>query len=168
MQSHLERVGVPSWTDEEQEFARACRLELGIAEHGMATSVMPLQPERAAGGSPDVAEASWKAPTMGILMPTMPLDVTWHTWPVTACGGMLIGLRGALAATEVLTLTALDILEDAELRDAARADFEQHTAGHEYVSPLRPEQLCPEGLPAWVATDGSTEALAELVRGAGA
>jgi len=164
MQSHLESVGVPPWTDEEQSFARGCQRELGIEEKGLATSVTPLQPERVAGGSSDVAEASWKTPTMGILMPTMPLDVTWHTWPVTACGGMSIGLRGALAAAEVLTLTALDIVTDAKLRASARADFEQRTAGHEYVSPLRPEQLRPEGLPAWLTSDGSAGALADLAR----
>jgi aminobenzoyl-glutamate utilization protein B len=164
MQAHLDRVGVPAWTEEEQAFARECQRELRIEEKGLATSVLALQPERTAGASSDVAEASWKTPTMGILMPTMPLDVTWHTWPVTACGGMSIGLRGALAAAEVLTLTALDVVTDAELRAAARTDFEQRTSGYEYVSPLRPDQLQPEGLPVWLTSDGSGEALADLAR----
>jgi len=73
-------------------------------------------------------------------------------------------VRRALAAAEVLTLTALDVVTHAELRAAARADFELRTAGHEYVSPLRPEQLRPEGLPVWLTSDGSGEALADLAR----
>jgi len=75
-----------------------------------------------------------------------------------------IGVRGAPAAAEVLTLTALDVVTHAELRAAARADFEQRTAEHEYVSPLRPEQLRPEGLPVLPTSDGSGEALADLAR----
>jgi aminobenzoyl-glutamate utilization protein B len=38
-------------------------------------------------------------------MLTMPLGVSLHTWPVTACAGMSIGLKGALAATDVLIRT---------------------------------------------------------------
>ena len=69
-----------------------------------------------------------------------------------------------LAAAEVLTLAALDVVLDAERRAAARADFEQRTAGYEYVSPLRPDHVHPEGMPASLVKDGSTEALADLVR----
>jgi aminobenzoyl-glutamate utilization protein B len=82
---------------------------------------------------------------MGVAMTTMPLGVSHHTWPVTACGGMSIGFRGMLAAAEVLTLSALDILGDAELRAAARADFERRTRG-EYKSPLPPERTRPLAL----------------------
>jgi aminobenzoyl-glutamate utilization protein B len=145
MQVHLEAVGAPEWTDEEQEFARACQRELGLEETGLATFVAPLQPETVLGGASDVAEASWTTPTMGIAMTTMPFEVSLHTWPVTACGGMSIGLRGMLAATEVLTRTALDVLTDADLRESARKDFERRTKG-EYVSPLPPEQTRPLAL----------------------
>ena len=116
----------------------------------------------------DVAEASWLAPTMGIAMPTLPLDVSLHTWPVTACGGMSIGVNGTLAAAKVLALTALDVLTDAELRTAARADFERRTEGFTYASPLPPEQQHPFALPAWLNTDGSTEALAGMADASGA
>ena len=68
-----------------------------------------------------------------------------HTWPVTACGGTSIGVKGAVAAAHVLALTALDLLTDDELRTAARADFDQRTAGFEYVSPIPPGQTRPRG-----------------------
>src|SRR5829696_8614346 len=61
----------------------------------------------------------------GVVMPTMPLGITLHTWPVTACGGMSIGFGSAVAATEVLARTALDVLTDAGLRTDARSDFER-------------------------------------------
>jgi aminobenzoyl-glutamate utilization protein B len=145
MQEHLSAVGVPAWTEEEQSFARECQVNMGLPEHGLTTDVVPLQPEIAIGGSSDVADVSWNTPTMGVVMPTVPLGVSMHTWAVTACGGMSIGLKGALAATEILTRTALDILTDAELREAARADFERRTDGVEYVSPIPEGQAGPRG-----------------------
>jgi aminobenzoyl-glutamate utilization protein B len=125
---------------------------------------MPLPNEPVLGGSSDVAEASWNTPTMGIVVPTIPLGVAMHTWPVTACGGMSIGLNGALAAAEVLALSALDVLTDDELRAAARADFERRTKGFTYVSPLPDSQKQPLGLPDWLNIDGSTEAIGGLDR----
>jgi aminobenzoyl-glutamate utilization protein B len=145
MQEHVERVGTPHWTDEEQAFARECQANMGLPQLGLAGDVLPLQPEIAIGGSSDVADVSWNAPTMGIFMPTVPLGVSMHTWAVTACGGTSIGLKGAVAAAQVLTLTALDVLTDEQLRDAARADFDRRTEGVAYVSPISPEQRGPRG-----------------------
>jgi aminobenzoyl-glutamate utilization protein B len=164
MQTHLEAVGLPLWTSEQQAFARECQKHMGMQEHGLATTVVPLMREPTIGGSSDVADVSWNTPTMGIMMPTMPLEVSLHTWPVTACGGMSIGLSGALAAARVLALTALDILTDADLRKAARADFERRTKGHTYTSPLAEDQKHPFALPRWMDTDGSTEAIADVAR----
>jgi len=105
-----------------------------------------MQDEPAVGGASDVGDVSWNTPTMGIVMPTMPLGVALHTWPVTACGGMSIGARGAVAASEILARTALDLLTDAELRAAAREDFVRRTAGRPYRSLLSPEQTQPDAL----------------------
>jgi aminobenzoyl-glutamate utilization protein B len=164
MQGHLESVSTPKWTDEEQEFARECQKQMGLPEKGLATSVVPLQPEINIGGSSDVGDVSWITPTMGIGMATMPLDISLHTWPVTACGGMSIGLKGTLAAAKVLALTALDVLTDAELRAAARADFDKRTQGLTYTSPLPDEQKHPLELPDWLNIDGSVETMAEMGR----
>lgn len=164
MQQHLDQVGTPQWSEEEQAFARECQQHMGVPQHGLMTKVTPLQPEPTLGGSSDVADVSWITPTMGVSVPTMPLHVALHTWPVTACGGMSIGVKGTLVAAQVLVQTALDVLTDAELRAATRADFERRTAGFTYVSPLPPEQQQPHGLPAWLNIDGSTEALAEMAR----
>ncbi len=162
MQAHLERVGVPVWSEEEQTFARECQKQMGVAEKGMATRVLPLMKEPTVGGSSDVADVSWITPTMGIGMATLPLDISMHTWPVTACGGTSIGLRGTLAAAEVLALTTLDVLTDTALREAARADFDRRTVGFTYVSPLSPEQKRPLGMPEWMNIDGSAEAMADI------
>lgn len=162
MQQHLEHVGTPSWTKEEQAFARACQRELGLPEHGLARQVVPLQHEPTIGGSSDVAEASWATPTMGIVMPSLPLHASLHTWAATACAGMSIGLQGAVAAAHVLTRMGLDLLSDAELRAAARADLARRKGNYAYQSPLPSEQRQPLNLPQWLNSDGSVEAVAGM------
>lgn len=162
MQTHLERVGVPAWTQEEQAFASACEREAGLPAKGLATTVMPLQPELALGGSSDVGDVSWITPTMGVSLPMMPIAASAHNWVMTACGGTSIGRKSALAAAHVLALTALDLMTDAELRAAARADFDRRTQGYTYVSPLPPDQQHPIGLPDWLNNDGTVETAAGM------
>ena len=151
MQAHLERIGVPSYTEEEQSFARELQRNFGVEPQGMATGTTPLPTDEPAFGfSTDVADVSWCTPTMGCGMPTVPLEVGLHTWAATASHGTSIGLKGALYAARVLAATGIDILTDATLRQLARADFERRTNGKPYVSPLGPEMARPLEIPEWV------------------
>lgn len=151
MQAHLERVGVPAYTDDELAFARELQQHVGVEPRGMVASVASLRrDEPAFGYSTDVGDVSWCTPTMGCGMPTVPLEVGLHTWAATACHGTSIGVKGAIAAARVLTATGVEILTDADLRQAARADFERRTQGKPYVSPLGPEMEHPLEIPDWV------------------
>lgn len=134
--SHLEEVGVPEWSDDDQEFARECQRNFGVPELGLAPQPLPLMPDRAMGGSSDVGDVSWNAPTAAFLYPSFPLGVGLHTWPVTACSGMAIGTKSALGAATILARLGLDLMTDADLRQAVRADFEAKRNGRPYVSPL--------------------------------
>src|SRR5947209_3480462 len=154
MQVHLERIGVPAYSEEEQAFARELQRNFGVEPEGMASTTEPLADENnSMGASTDVGDVSWNAPTMGCGMPTMPLGVAVHTWAATACHGMSIGLKGALQAARVLAWTGIDIITDAELRKAARADFERRVSERPYVSPLSPEMKHPLELLEWLTGD---------------
>lgn len=154
MQVHLERIGVPAYSEEERAFAREIQQNFGVEPKGMASETLPLVDENTSMGfSTDVGDVSWNAPTMGCGMPTMPLGVAVHTWAATACHGMSIGLKGALQAARVLAWTGIDIMTDAELRKAARADFERRVSERPYVSPLSPEMKHPLELPEWLTGD---------------
>lgn len=163
MQVHLERVGVPEWTEEEQRFVTECQKNFEVETQGMATEVLPLSEESTIGASSDVADVSWNTPTMGCTMPTWPQGISAHTWPVVACGGMSIGLKGALNAAKVLARTGVEIMTDEDLREAAHADFERRTQNNRpYTSPLPPERKHPTGLPRQLDGGGSQEAFAEM------
>jgi aminobenzoyl-glutamate utilization protein B len=154
MHSHLERVGVPDYSEEEQAFAQELQSNFGVEPKGMATTTSPLSgEERTFGFSTDVGDVSWCTPTVGCGMPTVPREVGLHTWAATACHGTSIGQKGAYHAARVLAATGIDILTDADLRQAARADFERRTMGKPYISPLSPEMQRPLEIPDWVLVE---------------
>lgn len=131
---NLEWLGPITYTDEEQEFARAIQRATGKPETGMDGSVHPLKPQPAdpPGGSTDVADVSWIVPTLHLSVSTAPAGTPWHSWPVVASAGHSIGQKGMLHAARALAATAIDLFEDAELRRAIRAEFDEKTAGHVY------------------------------------
>jgi aminobenzoyl-glutamate utilization protein B len=59
-----------------------------------------------------------------------------------ACIGSPIGEKGIVFAAKVLAVTAVQLLEDADLRSAARADFDARMEERKYTT------LIPEGQPA--------------------
>jgi aminobenzoyl-glutamate utilization protein B len=133
---HLQAVGVPAWTEDEQAFARECQRNFGVPEVGLIPQPLPLIPDRTEGGASDVGDVSWNTPTVVFVYPSFPLGVGLHTWPVTACGGMSIGSKAAIGAATIMARTAHDLMTKPELRSAARSDFESRRAGRQYISPL--------------------------------
>jgi len=151
MQFHLEHIGAPTHSDEEQAFARELQQNFGVEPKGMASEIQPLGDGTATlGFSTDVGDVSWNVPTMSCGMPTIPIGVPVHTWAATASHGTSIGLKGASQAARILARTGIDIITDPDLRQSARADFELRTKDQPYVSPLSPEMKHPLELPEWL------------------
>jgi aminobenzoyl-glutamate utilization protein B len=149
--AHRHLMATPlEWTDEEQAFARACQAAIGVPEAGLATQVMPILPTITAGASTDVGDISWKVPVGIFGWPTLPLGISLHTWPVTACGGMSIGDKASLATAKVMAGMGYDVMADPALLAAAKADMAERLTGKVYVSPIPPEQKGPRGLPAYL------------------
>ena len=91
-------------------------------------------------GSTDVADVSWQTPTSQISTATWPSGIPGHSWQIVSAGKTGIAHKGMLYAAQVLAATAVDLLEDADLRAAARAEFEQATAAG-YICPIEPDAV---------------------------
>ncbi len=148
------------WTEAEEDFARACQREMNLPEAGLASGVLPVIPEITTGGATDVGDVSYNTPTGLFGLATMPVGVGLHTWPVTACGGTSIGDKGALRSAVVMAGVGYELMTDAGLRAAARADFERRRAGRPYVSPLPEGKLRPEGIPPHLLLRGGADEFA--------
>jgi aminobenzoyl-glutamate utilization protein B len=140
-QLNLETVGAPQFSEEDHAFARELQETLGIEPRGYPTEVQPLADEvqPAAGGSTDVAEVTRLAPGVTFWVATAGLDLPWHSWATSASHGRPGAAKGASVAAKVMAMTAMDFLQDADLRRRAKAEFDAKMAEQPYVSPI------PEG-----------------------
>jgi aminobenzoyl-glutamate utilization protein B len=145
MQKNLELVGPVQFSEEEQEFARALQSSLGLEPKGFDAEIKPLSPgvDALEGGSTDVAEVSYLAPTAAFEVTTAAADIPWHSWATTACHGTSAGRRAALVAAKLVATTGIDLLTDADLIQEARAFFLKATGGKVYASPVPAGQAAP-------------------------
>jgi aminobenzoyl-glutamate utilization protein B len=123
LNANLLWLGPPSYTEQEQDFARQVQRATGVPEVGMFAGVKPLEGQQAQGGSTDVADVSWVAPTLHVSVATSPQGAPWHAWPVVASGGMSIGHKGMVRAAKVMAATMVDLYEQPALLAAVQADF---------------------------------------------
>ena len=127
-------LGPLQFTEDEQEFARKIQNANGIPTKGLNSTIkaMKATPGEPEGGSTDVGDVSWLVPTLHLSVTTAPEDAPWHGWSVVATGGMSIGHKGMMYASQTLAATMVDLFEDANLRQTIRAEFEEKTKGFVY------------------------------------
>jgi aminobenzoyl-glutamate utilization protein B len=141
LDANLRWLGAPQFSEAEQEFARNIQRATGVAELGMETGIHPLEGQEQEGGSTDVADVSWVAPTLHVTVATAPKKAPWHAWPVVATGGMSIGHKGMLLAAKTLAATMVDLYENPAQLAAVRAEFESSRGDVVY------EAYIPDGPP---------------------
>ena len=141
-------VGLPEWSEADQRLARAVQKMLGVEERGLATEVRAElrgrkdipDSQRRGGGSDDIGDISWAAPTVVLRFPSNIPGGPGHNWNKTIAMATPIAHKGATAGAKVFARTLLDILMTPELLEDARAYFETvQKADTEYTSFLRPE-----------------------------
>ena len=93
------------------------------------------------GGSTDVGDVSWIAPTGQFRAATWPIGAPGHGWQVVAANGDFAS-KGAVFAAKVLGGTVADLLADEETVERANEEFAEATADGGYDCPL-PEDVEP-------------------------
>ncbi len=145
MQKNLETVGAPAFDTSDQQFARDLQRESGVTQDGLDTAIGKLAAgvEPVEGGSTDVAEVTYLAPTVGLSVATVGKNLPWHGWAATASHNTPAANRAAIVAAKVIALTAVDLLTQPALVERARAEFVKRTGGKPYISPLPAGQKPP-------------------------
>ena len=102
-----------------QETFPAGKIPLGSQE-----TVQPFK-YRQSMGSTDVGDVSWLVPTAGFSAATWVPGTPGHSWQAVAAGGMSIGHKGMLRATELLFSTGKELLSRKELIEKAQQELIQ-------------------------------------------
>ena len=109
----------------------------------MDSKINPLKEtkEHPGGGSTDVGDVSWNVPNINLSVTTAPKDTPWHSWAVVACGGMSIGHKGMLHASNAMAMTMLDLFENQKLIDKIKTEYVERKGNEVYKA------IIPDGPP---------------------
>ena len=85
-----------------------------------------------------------------------------RTSGVTAYGGMSIGDKASIASAKIMAGIGHDLMTNADLRKAAKADLVRRRGDYKYVSPIPPEITRPPAIPDHLTKGGGDEILSEV------
>ena len=147
MFTHIRRVGMPDWSEDDQRFARAVQKMLEVEEQGLLTEAQEEldgaeripDNERRGGGSDDIGDISWVVPTATLRFPSNIPGGAGHNWNKTIAMATPIAHKGATAGAKVQALTLLDFVLRPELVQQAQDYFANQTKDRQYTTFLRPE-----------------------------
>jgi len=136
-QANILKVGLPTWTPEEQDFAKAVQRLVDAEETGLATEIEEFRPppeKQESGGSDDIGDISWTLPTITLTFPSNVPGLPGHNWSSAMTMATPIAHKGVVAGAKVVAMTVLDLMTDAALRQQAAAYFtEVQTKDQKYV-----------------------------------
>jgi aminobenzoyl-glutamate utilization protein B len=126
MDAKLRQVGGVTYTPAEQQFAEgiyASFVKPGLPL-GSQEEVQPYDVSLGY-GSTDVGDVSYATPTVGLRTATWVPGTSAHSWQSSAASGMSIGFKGTQVAAKTLTLAAIELYTNPELRAEAKAEFDK-------------------------------------------
>jgi len=146
MMENVELIGMPEWSEEDHEFARALQKELGRKEQGMPTKVGTLGKPATVftgGASSDHGDVTLIAPTATLRFPGIAPGAQGHHWSTVACGFGSTAWKGSNAGAKAMAATAIDLLTRPDALESVRREFEEYSEKHPYKSFLPPDAEPP-------------------------
>ncbi len=154
MHENMKKVGMPTWSDDDQTLAKGVQREMGVPVRGLSTRIPDLRVPRVAnpddegggggggqptgGGSDDIGDVSWVVPTVTLRYPSNVPGTPGHNWADGITMATPIAHKGVVAGAKVQAMTMLDIVLHPELVTAAWDYFKTvQTKDVKYTSFIR-------------------------------
>ncbi len=118
--ANIQKVGLPQWSAEDQELAKAIQKELkNPRAEGLSTKLReslqgPVE-NNTGGGSDDIGDISWNVPTVTLRYPSNIPGLPGHNWANAISMATPIAHKGITAGAKVQAMTILDLLMRPEL-----------------------------------------------------
>jgi aminobenzoyl-glutamate utilization protein B len=134
MYSNIKRVGMPEWSDADQQLALAVQKlveapkidEEGKPVGGLNTKIDTLKgsvPFSWGGGSDDIADISWTIPTIELLYPANIPGTKGHHWADAIAMATPLAHKGTLAGAKATALTLIDFFTNPKIVSDAKDYF---------------------------------------------
>jgi len=157
MYQNIRKVGLPTWSEEDQILAKATQRELqaakteGLAKKldtlGIPASAAPAQMMggqlmQMGGGSDDIADISWSLPTIVLRYPSNIPDLPGHHWSNAISMATPIAHKGIVAGAKAEAMTLLDLLTKPELVKSAWDYYKtEQTKDIQYTPLISPKEI---------------------------
>jgi aminobenzoyl-glutamate utilization protein B len=144
MDENIKAVGLPTWSEDDQIFAKAIQEFMGNAEpEGLATELSGIQEPSEipiSGGSDDIGDVSWNVPTVTLRFPANVSGLQGHHWSSAMAMATPIAHKGSSAGAKVIAATLLDLVQNEALVEDAWDYFNDvQTAEHRYTPFIGPD-----------------------------
>ncbi len=139
--ANIQKVGMPKWSEADQAFAKIVQRSQKVSERGLESAVgrlgAPVRPEdNRGGGSDDIGDVSWVAPTVTLRYPANIPGLPGHHWASAIAEATPVAHKGTAAGAKVQAFTALDLLLKPELVKQAWDYFSNVQAKETRYQPL--------------------------------
>jgi aminobenzoyl-glutamate utilization protein B len=158
MFAHLQRLGPPVFDEQDRETARRFQQTFNAEDIAASYGRFALKPKKDqplceeifplnAGdgtlvGSTDVGTVSWVVPTVQMRGATYAIGTPGHSWQLVAQGKLPAAHKGTEHAAKVMASTAVDLIRNPGLIEAAKADHKARLDGTPFVNPI-PDDVQP-------------------------
>lgn len=143
MNDHIQEVGLPEWSEDDQLLAKAVQLEVGSDPDGLNEELSEFSgpPEvRRSGGSDDIGDISWTVPTVTLRFPSNVPGLPGHNWSSGIAMATPIAHKGAVAGAKVMARTAMQLFMEPERIEEAWDYFnEVQTKDMQYQPMIGPD-----------------------------
>ena len=142
IQDNIARVGMPLWSEDEQNLVKQLQAKVNAKPIGMPTQIVPLKQCAQSVSANDSGEVSWVVPTGVINFPSNVPGVSYHHWSAGVALATSIAHKGAIAGAKAMAAAAMDLLLDPKLVARAKETFKEEIGDVKY-RPLLPADQKP-------------------------
>ncbi len=157
MYDNLLQLGPPPFDDVDREFAAEIRktfseedvsfnaLNFGFPSQSskvLSDDVVREAPQLL-GGSSDMGDVTWVAPTTQYFGACYAIGTEFHTWQLVAQGKTLAAHKGMIHAAKVLAATAIDLIQNPDIIEKAKENLKLMKSNRPYSCPIPPEVQPP-------------------------
>ncbi len=158
MFANLQRLGPPVFDDTDRDTARKFQATMNAEDIASSYARFGLRPKKDqplceeifplyAGdstivGSTDVGSVSWVVPTVQMRGATYAIGTPGHSWQLVAQGKLPAAHKGTEHAAKVMASTAIALISDSALIEAAKADLKARLDETPFVNPI-PDDVEP-------------------------
>jgi aminobenzoyl-glutamate utilization protein B len=147
LQTNIEQIGLPTWTEEDETFARAVQRAAGGEEVGLAKKAAKISTSPFSPGTDDIGDVSWVVPTVQLRYPANMASLPGHHWSNAMAMATPIAHKGIVCGAKVVAATVLDLLLQPDLISETKRYFtEVQTKDKQYEPFIGPDDRPPVDL----------------------